>query len=299
MKKSEILRHGRHYKRTGEIRDELVPFFDQSGMWLGDLQLWQLNTHLDMLDRMRGAVLPVSRRTVRCRAGLRLLTSFVWDEPEPAWITYVEVGGSIRLSTKARVYAPNLRCVGGSLVSKTNAKVDFPQLRNVNGDLDVGTGVKFHARRLRQVGGNMTVPEYDFPFLRAVGGSLVIPWARSISAPQLRTVGASVEARFIRDFVAPELREVGRNFTIRGIVERIFVPKLETIRGEFLADQAIDISANRLRSVGLSIHTRKAKNFYRGTVKVGGKWYCHPDAKSQWEINEIARSALRDPGIEL
>ncbi|MCP5547775.1 MAG: hypothetical protein H7A50_10430 [Akkermansiaceae bacterium] len=285
--------------RTGEIRDELVMYFDQHGRWFGDPQAWQENTHLDMLDRMHGAVLPVARRTARSRAGMRLLTSFVWAETKPAVINHVEVAGSILLTTKTMCSAPNLRNVGGSLVSKTCPKVDFPQLRQVNGDLEIGTSVIFCARRLQQVGRNMTVPDFDFPCLRAVGGSLLVSWARNISAPQLRTVGASLEARFIRDLVAPELREVGGNLTIRGIVERIIVPRLETIQGEFLADHAIDISADRLKSVGLSIHTRKAKSFFRGTVKVGGKWYSNPNAKLQWEINEAARNALRDPGIEL
>jgi len=299
MKESGILKLTQQFEITGHIPDALIPYFAQDGRWIGDRRNWRRGVWHAAAKRMRRAILPATRRTSRTRTGRILLTSYVWREEYPALITYCEVMGSIDVPTKAKIHAPNLRAIGGSLHTLTGAAVNLPQLRRVGGDL-FAPSCNLRAPRLKSVGGNMMVPEYGFPFLQTVGGNLVLKWpSGEISAPKLAYVGGSLKMRLIRSFRAPVLHGIGQDLIIWGLIKRISVPVLETIRGTMMADQAAEIVAHRLKSVGGSIYSRDAKRFFRGNLIVGGKWHTHPEAIPWWRVNEVAKRALYDPGIEL
>ncbi len=45
-----------HYARIGEIRSVLVPFFRQTGRWVGDCRNWTKSTYRMASSIMHGAV---------------------------------------------------------------------------------------------------------------------------------------------------------------------------------------------------------------------------------------------------
>ena len=299
MTDSDILKHTLYFELTGVIREELIPFFDQHGRWLGERRSWRRSTHVTALKRMRGAFLPAQRRTSRCRAGLRLLTSLVWKHRSPLLITYCEVAGCVKVAARVAIAAPSLRTIGRHMHTKTTAKVDLPQLRRIGGDLDLRASGEVRAPWLQQVGGKMLVSGFDFPALREVGGRLSILWTSRISAPRLRFVGGTLHAHAAVILEAPQLRFVGSDIAMGGVTDRVSVPLLTTVGGSFIAAEAEHIVAHCLQSVGGYILTCKAKRFYRTSVACGKDWYAHPEAVARWNVNQAARNVLRQPDFEL
>lgn len=120
-----------------------------------------------------------------------------------------------------------------------------------------------------------------------------------LTAPQLHTVSGTLYACAISVFEAPHLTAIGGHLIATGRTMVVSAPKLERIGGNFLTKWTEIIIAPQLRNVGGSIETTHADRFYCGGIKVGGVWKPHPLAVRRWRVNETAREALRDPGIEL
>lgn len=294
MKESEILKATLHFAKTGEISDDLIRFFDQTGRWHGDRRSWRHAVYATAKFRMRHARLPFARRTRRSRARLHLLTSFFWKENATAMIPYCEVAGSIIIAQNVDVVAPNLRALGGHFYAKTTLTIGLPYLRKVGGDFDVVATWRLHAPRLQHVAGKLQVQDFGLPALETVGGRLWMYWTKVARAPRLRSVGGSLYAHVASVFEAPRLQFVGGHFEVSDLTRRVAVPELEHVGGNFLAEGAEYLAAHRLRKVGFVLDTRSARDFHRTDLKFGVTWLIHPEAVERRRMRQAVRKLLRE-----
>lgn len=294
MKQSDILEVTLHYARTGEIRDVLIPYFDQRGHWIGDRRSWRRSTFITAICHMRGAILPKSRTISRGPDGARLLTSFAWRKATPVLIPWLAVIGSIRIPANVNITAPDLAFVGGHFHSKTTKDVDLPALREVEGDFDLIGTWSLYAPQLCRVGGTAQVSDFKLDALETVGKRLWMRTTQLADAPRLQTVGADLDTQGAERLSAPHLQSVGRHLAVGYWTTRAEIPKLETVGGQFLAEGATVITAHKLKFVGGCVDTRSAADFYRPDLSVGEIWEKHPEAKNRWTCKEAARRALTD-----
>lgn len=297
MKQYEILKATKHYSRTGEILDWLIPYFDQHGRWVGDSRSWKRRTVKAAAIRMSDASLPAARRTCRERAGLCLRTSYVSWNRTPVMIPWCEVAGSIRVSKHAGISAPNLRAVGGHFITHTRSFVRLPNLRAVGGGLSVLSTSELQAPRLKHVGGSLLVYGFNLPALQTVGKRLWMRWTFEATAPQLRTVGGSLDLHVSSVFDAPNLRSVGGHLNMSRLTKKVCIPMLETIGGRFQAEAAEVIVAYHLNRIGGSINTRSAAEFYRSDLECNMSWDIHPKAKKTWETRQAIKRVFRNQPI--
>ena len=281
------------YARSGEIQDVLVPFFRQTGRWVGDCRNWTKSTYRMASSIMHGAVLPENRRTAVNELGEPvLLTSFVWRKRRDVEIRWFEVRGSIRIRSLEAVSAPNLRTIDGYIYSCTDDKVGFPSLVSVGGDLDFQTTSNLHVPKLTSVGGSLMVVGCDLPCLENVGNRLWGYWPGPLHLPKLRSVGGSFEIEGAEKVIAPALEWVCYDLSL--LFTTVFCANsLAEVGGSLDARSARTFHAAALRSVGDSLNTEAAPDFYRHDFEELVQWDMHPDAKSRWERREAVKRAMR------
>jgi len=282
-----------HYARTGEIQDVLAPFFRQSGRWVGDCRNWTKPTYRMASSIMHGAVLPENRRTAVNELGEPvLLTSFVWRKRRDVEIRWFEVRGSIRIRSLEAVSAPNLRTVDGYIYSCTDDKVGLPCLVSVGGDLDFQCTPSLHVPKLTFVEGSLMVVGCNLPCLETVGNRFWGYWRGPLNLPKLRSVGGSFEIEGAVRVIAPALVWVCYDLNL--IFTTVFCAnKLAEVGGSLDARSARVFQAAALRSVGDSLHTEAAPDFYQPDFEDVVDWDMHPEAKLRWEMREAVRRAMR------
>ena len=204
-----ILTSIEHYSRTGEILDDLLPYFRQSGRWVGDCRNWPKTTYRMASAVMHSAVLAESRRTAVNDQGEPILrTSFHWRKRRDVEIPWFEIAGSIKVKSLETISAPNLRSVGGYIFSCSDSEVCLPNLLRVGGDLDFQGTRKLHVPQLTEVGGSLLVIECDLPNLEMVGNRFWGIWTGPLFVPKLRSVGGSFEIGMAESVIAPALEWV-------------------------------------------------------------------------------------------
>ncbi|MEI6607306.1 MAG: hypothetical protein WCP35_18490 [Verrucomicrobiota bacterium] len=294
MKEHLILDSIDHYARTGEIRDTLIPYFKQSGRWVGDCRNWAKATYKMASSIMHSAVLPEGRRTsVNDHGETILLTSFHWKKRRDVEIRWFEVRGSIRIRSLEAVSAPNLRIVDGYIYSCTDNKVGLPSLVSVGGDLDFQTTPNLHVPKLASVGGSLMAIGCDLPCLETVGNRLWGYWRGTLHLPKLRSVGGSFEIEGAEKVIAPALKWVCYDLNL--LFTTVFCANmLEEVGGCLDASSASVFHAASLQAVGDSLHTAAAPDFYRPDFEDMVDWEMHPDARARWEMREAVRIQMRD-----
>lgn len=293
MDKARILELTKLFFDHHTIHDELIPYFDQNGRWLGDRCSWEHSVSVISRMRMRDAYLRRSRRTRRCRSGTILRTSFLWFKSTPALLTYCAIEGNVFIPARATVHAPNLRDVVGRFYSRTNKAIFTPYLQNVGGDFDVSETCLVRADRLRHVKGSVFIFGSDLPSLTTVGGSLSVKWVFDFRYRKLKSIGGGCELRSAIDVVMPALKSIGGDILI-GKAQRVQLSELEFIGGDFLAGCAEELHAPHLISVGGDINSESAVEFYRHTISCGGDWTMCPGDRDKWNIK---RALLAIRGI--
>ena len=294
MKEHLILDSIDHYARTGEIRDTLIPYFKQSGRWVGDSRNWAKATYKMASSIMHSAVLPEGRRTaVNALGESILLTSFFWTKRRDVEIRWFEVRGSIRIRSLEAVSAPNLRTVDGYIYSCTDDKVGLPSLVSVGGDLDFQTTPNLHVPKLTSVGGSLMVVECNLPCIETVGNRFWGYWNGALYVPKLRSVGGSFEIEGAVRVIAPALEWVC--FDLNLIFTTVFCAnKLAEVGGSLDARSARAFRAASLKYVGDNLNTEAAPDFYRPDFDDLLFWEMHPDARARWEMREAVRIQMRD-----
>ena len=283
-----------HYAGTGEIQDVLVPYFRQTGRWVGDCRNWTKSTYRLASSIMHGAVLPEWRRTaVNLQGEPILLTSFHWKKRRDVEIRWFEVRGSIRIRSLEAVSAPNLRTVAGYIYSCTDDKVGLPNLVSVGGDLDFRGTPNLHVPKLTSVGGSLMAIGCDLPCLETVGNRLWGYWRGSLNLPMLRSVGGSFEVEGAESLIAPALKWVCYDLNLSYITNVFSANKLVEVGGSLDARSARVIQAAALRDVGDSLHTEAAPDFYRPDFEDLVYWDMHPEARFRWELREAVKRAMR------
>lgn len=293
MKQSKILKLTGKYLSTGIIDDSLIRFFCQDGQWIGDKIVWNYGTYVKALEQMQGAFLPASRRTLRCRAGSKLLTSFLWRQAAPANVPYCEVAGSVLVPSRAVIRAHSLRHVGTHFYTQSNNTIRLPNLIGVGGSFHTSQSCNLHAPRLRAVEGDCSLIGHSPPSLEEVGGSFCIRWAFSCTSEKLKSVGGTLDLHKSTHVELPVLTSVGGNLVASDLAKRILLPALEHIGGDFFASGALFISARSLRSVGGRIDSSSAPDFWRPSVTCRGEWYMYPEDMERWERRQLVRNAIR------
>ncbi len=293
MTQREILKLTKNFQSTGIIDDSLVPFFDQSGIWIGDKIGWTYRTYVAALEVMKSAFLPAARRTEPCLAGKRLLTSFLWRESTPAYLPFTEVIGSVLVPSEVAIRAHSLRSVGTHFFTHSNKAILLPYLTEVRGNFDSARSSKLSAPRLKIVGGNCRSLNNFLPALEEVGGRYCIRWALNLSSVALSSVGGTLEIHKGTHIALPRLRTVGRNLVACDMTKVLRVPALESVGGDFFASGANFITTRRLKSVGGRIDSSRAPDFWRPSIACGGEWFMYPGDMERWERRKRAWIALR------
>ncbi|MEI6608006.1 MAG: hypothetical protein WCP35_22110 [Verrucomicrobiota bacterium] len=282
-----------HYARTGEIQSVLVPFFRQTGRWVGDCRNWTKSTYRLASSIMHSAVLPEGRRTaVNDHGETILLTSFHWKKRRDVEIRWFEVRGSIRIRSLEAVSAPNLRIVDGYIYSCTDNKVGLPSLVSVGGDLDFQTTPNLHVPKLASVGGSLMAIGCDLPCLETVGNRLWGYWRGTLYLPKLRSVGGSFQIEGTEKVIAPALEWVCYDLNL-SFITVFCANRLAEVGGALDARSASTFHAASLQSVGDNLNTEAALDFYRPDFEDLVDWDMHPDAKSRWELREAVKRAMR------
>jgi hypothetical protein len=283
-----------NYARTGEIQSVLVPFFRQTGRWVGDCRNWTKSTYRMASSIMHGAVLPENRRTAVNELGEPvLLTSFVWRKRRDVEIKWFEVRGSIRIKSLEAISATNLRSVGGDCYSCTDGEVNFPNLQRVGGDFDFQSTVRLHAPCLIEVEGSLMANHFDMPNLESVGNRFSGCWSGDLYLLKLRQVGGSLDIAGPEKLIAPALQWVCYDVILSYTTTVFCANMLEEVGGSLEAGSATVFHAAALRSVGDSLNTEAAPDFYRPDFEELAQWEMHPDAKSRWERREAVKRAMR------
>jgi len=295
MKEHLILESIDHYARTREIQDALVPYFKQSGRWVGDCRNWTKSTYKLASSIMHQAFLPEIRRTTKNDLGERiLLTSLVWKKRRDLEIPWYEVRGAIKIKSLEAISAPNLRIVGGYFYSCTDANVSLPNLVCVGGDFDFQGTLNLHVPKLTSVGGSLMAVECDFPCLETVGNRLWGYWSGPLHLPMLRSVGGSFEIEGAGSVIAPALEWVCFDLNLSYITTVFSANRLVEVGGSLDARSARTFHAASLKSVGDNLNTEAAQDFYRPDFDDELFWEMHPDAKARWEMREAVRIQMRD-----
>jgi hypothetical protein len=282
-----------HYARTGEIQDVLIPFFRQTGRWVGDCRHWSKSTFRLASFIMHGAILPERRRTAANAMGEPVLrTSFVWRKRRDVMIPWFEVHGSIRIRSLEEVSAPNLRAVDGYIYSCTDDMVGMPCLVSVGGDLDFQCTPNLHVPKLKSVGGSLMVVGCNLPCLETVGNRFWGYWRGPLHLPNLRSVGGSFEIEGAERVIAPALQWVCYDLYL--LFSSVFCAnKLAEVGGSLDARSARVFQAAALQAVGDSLNTEAAPDFYRPDFEDLVDWEMHPEAKSRWQLREAVKRAMR------
>ena len=301
MTEQIILTSIEHFNRTGKIQDVLVPFFRQSGRWVGDCRHWSKSTFRLASSIMHGAVLPEGRRTeVNAQGEAILCTSFDWRKRRDVEIPWFEVKGSIRIKSLETISATNLRTVGGDCYSCTDGIVSFPSLQRVGGDFDFQSTVRLHAPSLIEVGKSLMANECSLPNLEAVGNRFSGYWSGELHLPKLRQVGGSLDIAGPEIFVAPALQWVCYDLILSNGTTVFCANMLEEVGGSLDARYASVFQAVALRDVGDSLHTEAAPDFYRPDFEDLVDWDMHPDAERRWRMRGAIRAMMRDlPTMEI
>ena len=295
INEEQIIHAIRHFARTKEIQDSLVPFFRQSGRWVGDCRNWTKSTYRMASSVMHQAFLPECRRAAINTQGEPILrTSFHWMKRRPVEIPWCEVNGSIKVRSLEAIYAGNLRTVGGYIYSCTDASVRLPNLLTVGGDFDFQKTLDLHAPVLTQVGGSVMVNECDLPNLTIVGNRLSGFWTETLHLPKLLQVGGSLEIGGAASVIAPSLTWVCYDLNLGYFTTRFSANRLVEVGGSIDARSAILFRAADLKHVGDTLDTSSAQDFYKPEFEDLALWAAHPDAERRWVMREAVRQLMRD-----
>ena len=296
-----ILTSIEHYSRTGEILDDLLPYFRQSGRWVGDCRNWPKTTYRMASAVMHSAVLAESRRTAVNDQGEPILrTSFHWRKRRDVEIPWFEIAGSIKVKSLETISAPNLRSVGGYIFSCSDSEVCLPNLLRVGGDLDFQGTRKLHVPQLTEVGGSLLVIECDLPNLEMVGNRFWGIWTGPLFVPKLRSVGGSFEIGMAESVIAPALEWVCFDIVITYCTTTFVVNRLVEVGGSLHAGSAIIFRAAALRHVGDALYTNSAPDFYRPEFEDLVLVEMHPDAERLWKMRAAVSKLMGDqPTMEI
>ena len=284
-----------HYVRTGEIQDVIVPYFRQTGRWVGDCRHWTKSTFRWASSIMHGAVLPEERRTeVNAQGEAVLCTSYHWRKRRNVELQWFEVKGTIRIKSLEAITATNLRSVGGDCYSCTDGKVSFPKLQSVGGDFDFQGTVRLHAPCLMEVGGSLMANECEMPNLEAVGNRFSGFWSGDLYLPKLRQVGGSLDIAGPECIIAPALVWVCYDIILAYGTTAFRANMLEEVGGSLDARYVTVFQVAALRSVGDSLHSDAAPDFYRPDFEDMVEWDMHPDAEKRWRLRGAIIALMRD-----
>lgn len=294
-----ILENIETYLATGEIPDDLIPYYDQNGRWLGAPYVsFQINRN-PHLARVKISYLHESRRTCKGRTGTILRTSYTWRSKSRLQLTYSGIQGSLIVDSNAIIHAACLRHIGGSLMATTDKRVYLPNIQTVDGHFECMSTFDLHVPRLRHVGGRAKMLGTVPPRLTTVGKSLGVYWAFAAESKHIKSVGdylCLTKAEVVR---FPELETIGGGFFLSLLTHVVYAPKLQSIGGDFLVEAAHDLRLRALRKVGGNVDTSAAKGFYDPRIKVAGDWTTYPDDLEYWHRRDAARRAIKQPPIFL
>ena len=283
-----------HYAGTGEIQDVLVPYFRQTGRWVGDCRHWSKSTFRLASSILHQTVLPeVRRTTVNAQGEAVLCTSFHWRKRRDVEIPWFEVRGAIRIKSLEAISATNLRSVGGDCYSCTDGEVNFPNLQRVGGDFDFQSTVRLHAPCLIEVEGSLMANHFDMPNIESVGNRFSGCWSGDLYLLKLRQVGGSLDIAGPERIIAPVLKWVYYDIILSYATTVFCANMLEEVGGTLDARYASVFQAAALRDVGDSLHTEAAPDFYRPDFEDLVYWDMHPEAKSRWKLRESVKRAMR------
>ena len=297
----QIINSINHYSRTGEIQDTLLPFFRQTGRWVGDCRRWPKAVYRHASSVMHQAILPEARRTALNANGEPiLLTSFHFRKRRDVEIPWFEVRGSIKIKSLEKVTAANLRSVGGSIYSTTDSEVHLPALTHVGGDLDFQGTLKLNVPLLTAVDGSILVLECALQCLVEVGNRLWGYWSTELHLPSLRSVGGSLEIDGAHTVMAPALHWVCFDLRLSNATTVFCANRLVEVGGSLDAGSVTTFRAASLRIVGETLNTGAAVDFYRPAFEELLFWSAHPGAELHWEMREAVRRTMRElPQIEI
>jgi hypothetical protein len=286
MKISNIVRHIRHFEKTGKISNSLVQFFDQRGRWCQELLPFLPNESATRRyeiphSMMRNIILPEERRITGAKSRPVLRTSFVAQNEPNLNIPYSEIRGSVLVKKNAMIHAESLRRVGGDFSTDTTVSVCVPKLQTVVGNFDACRSSILNAPSLRGVGGNLFLLGRIPPNLVAIGGRCIIQKAISTRENALRSVGESLILNDLDNACFPKLEFVGEHMVML-VANRVEARMLREVGGTLLAGQAEIIVLPKLRFVGGVLNSLSAKEFYHPELVVGGSWMQAPGAEELW-----------------
>jgi hypothetical protein len=289
----ELIIHIQHYNKTGIIIDDLTTCYDQSGRWQNEVMAFVKPDRHSLFSKIRTTILPESRRTMLCRRGRILCTSYVSRGKEAVFMTYSEIKGNVIIGRNTSVHAANLRHVGGSFSANLCKRLYLPLLTSVGSSFEAVNGYSLNAPRLCDVGGDLIVVGNVPPRIETIGKRFGAYWLFDVNAPRLRSVGGAFVAPKAEMVVTPVLGKIGGGFLLSKMTRRVQAPRLTFVGGDFLADAVRNLRAPRLRVVGGNLDTRSAIDYYHPDLRVAGEWTPHPDACENWQRRESARQALK------
>jgi hypothetical protein len=297
MKISNIIRHIRHYEKTGRISNALVPYFNQHGKWCEEL----ITPLPDKGPRARYEIphslmqkitLPKERRFSGDMESPVLRTSFVTRNDKMVAIPYAEIRGSFLAKGKASIDAELLEYVGGDFSTDTSRTVYIPSLHTVGGNFAVTRSFKLTATSLHDVRGSVYLVGSLPPNLVTIGGRCIIQRAICTSCNILRHVGKALIFNDLDKVQFPKLESVGEDMIMHS-ANRIEARMLREVRGTLLAGQAKMMFMPKLRFVGGDLNSQLAREFYHPQLEVRGRWMQARGVSELWIRRKHALDVLK------
>lgn len=196
-----------HYKETGEIEDELLPFFNQNGTWD---PMWAPGDK-ENFPPIRKEVVPTERITRKNHNGdVDLLTSLHQRDTRSLEIPFHSILGNLHAPYVTYINAPELTTIEGRVYIRTCCEFNAPHLNHTGGCLDSSQAKKVMVPNLTYAGDYLAVgsEEVVLEKLRFTAGNFHAPKAKKLIAPNLVHIGGALEINDVKVFHAPRLKEV-------------------------------------------------------------------------------------------
>lgn len=235
----ELLNALKHYKKTKEILDPLLPCFNQKGTY-SSFSLW--SGKKVSVGQLIFEKIPKER--IHCRdknGGLHLKTSY-YDSindfrgqkktqvQNKLVLEYFSIAGSLFVGYCDHLEIPNLETIGGDLALAGGIKsTQGPNLEEIGGGLNLPTKAEINFPRLKQVGKDFwgdglnisNNPKIEFPRLQKVIGNVKLPHTKQCLLPKLEYVGGDLELPEINLRVTNKDNKTNENNPVKKI-KKIF-----------------------------------------------------------------------------
>lgn len=202
------------------VEDELIPFFNQEGNWVG------LGAGGPEFGKIQNSKIPKERTIQKQYAKNKLLkekpillSSFTSTDTEekPIELPYSKIAGDLQIEYATRVYCPNLKEVGGDIIVTNASSLLAPKLQYLGGDIQAQNATEVVIPDIEKILGYLSidsVQEFEAQKLKLIGGSLNVQNCENLCLPKIERIGQDLIGPNIAEIKTPKLKHLGEKLLL-------------------------------------------------------------------------------------